>query len=216
MPGEHYWPSNDRFGSETEEAWLAQATCVSRAMAKASYTTHCSPTPRFTHPRRDCGPHQSRTRNDLNKPQRTQPNSNENVEESTKPTIVLPLITVWLQVRVLPGPPKINSLGRFHFAPSEAPHQKRLSSLLLDVLQQSTNYRCASDLATMSPLDRRFGGFIAKKAKHRDDYVSQVSACSIAVFAPVSGPNSVEEGVLQRTALLWVLPGRKRNAAVYG
>jgi hypothetical protein len=82
-------------------------------MAKASYTTHCSPTPRFTHPRRDCGPHQFRTRNDLNKPQRTQPNSNENVEESTKPTIVLPLITVWLQVRVLPGPPKINHLAGF-------------------------------------------------------------------------------------------------------
>jgi hypothetical protein len=49
------------------------------------------------------GPHQLRTRNDLTKTQRTQSNPNWNAAISTKLTIVLPLITVWLQVRVLPG-----------------------------------------------------------------------------------------------------------------
>jgi predicted dienelactone hydrolase len=29
----------------------------------------------------------------------------ENARKSTKPIVVLPLITVWLQIRVLPGPP---------------------------------------------------------------------------------------------------------------
>jgi hypothetical protein len=51
------------------------------------------------------GPHQFRTRNNLIGTQRTQSNSNENPAKSTKPIDILPLITVWLQVRVLPGPP---------------------------------------------------------------------------------------------------------------
>jgi hypothetical protein len=49
--------------------------------------------------------HQFRTRNDLIKTQRTRSNSNENAAKSTKLIHILPLITVWLQVRVLPGPP---------------------------------------------------------------------------------------------------------------
>ena len=49
-------------------------------------------------------PHQFRTRNDLTKTKRTRSNSRESIGKSTKLTI-LPLITVWPQVRVLPGPP---------------------------------------------------------------------------------------------------------------
>jgi hypothetical protein len=46
-------------------------------------------------------PHQFRTRDDPNKPDRLQSVSNENSTNSTKPTIILPLITVWLQVRAI-------------------------------------------------------------------------------------------------------------------
>jgi hypothetical protein len=34
-----------------------------------------------------------------------QPNGYENSVKSTKLTDILPLITIWLQARVLPGPP---------------------------------------------------------------------------------------------------------------
>jgi hypothetical protein len=51
------------------------------------------------------GPHQFRTRNELNKTQRTRSITDENAGKSTITTVILPLITVRLQVRVLPGPP---------------------------------------------------------------------------------------------------------------
>src|SRR5438445_8066028 len=51
------------------------------------------------------GPHQFRTRNDLSKMQRTRSKSNETAAKSTKLSFIPSLITVWLQVRVLPGPP---------------------------------------------------------------------------------------------------------------
>jgi hypothetical protein len=44
--------------------------------------------------------------------QRTLSKSNKTAAKSTNPTIIPPLITVWLQVRVLPGPPKINGFCR--------------------------------------------------------------------------------------------------------
>jgi hypothetical protein len=47
--------------------------------------------------------HQFRTRNGLIESQQTRSIRNENAAKSTKPTIIPPLITVWLQVRVLPG-----------------------------------------------------------------------------------------------------------------
>jgi hypothetical protein len=50
-------------------------------------------------------PHQFRTRNGPNKPQQTRSKTNESTAKSTNPIDILPLITVWLQVRVLPGPP---------------------------------------------------------------------------------------------------------------
>jgi hypothetical protein len=55
--------------------------------------------------RRHRGPHQFRTRNNLNKPEQTRSKPNKNAGKSTKLIDILPLITVWLQVRVLPGPP---------------------------------------------------------------------------------------------------------------
>jgi len=48
-------------------------------------------------------PHQFRTRNDLNKPQRTRSKSNENRTKSTKLIDILPLITVSLQLQDLPA-----------------------------------------------------------------------------------------------------------------
>jgi hypothetical protein len=49
------------------------------------------------------GPHQFHTRNDISGTQRTRSISDENTTKSTKPAFILPLITVWLQVRVLPA-----------------------------------------------------------------------------------------------------------------
>jgi hypothetical protein len=50
-------------------------------------------------------PHQFRTRNNLIRTQRTRSKSNKYAAKSTELIDILPLITVWLQVRVLPGPP---------------------------------------------------------------------------------------------------------------
>src|SRR6266851_8369780 len=55
-------------------------------------------------------PHQFRTRNDLNKAQQTRSTSTETEATSTELSPVLPLITVWLQVRVLPGPSPVAEL----------------------------------------------------------------------------------------------------------
>jgi hypothetical protein len=54
------------------------------------------------------GPHQFRTRNNLNEPQQTRSKRNKNAAKSTNLIDILSLITVWLQVRVLPGPPVIS------------------------------------------------------------------------------------------------------------
>jgi len=51
-------------------------------------------------------PLQFRTRNGLTETRRTQTNPTGNPVKSTKAIDSLPLITVWLQVRVLPGPPR--------------------------------------------------------------------------------------------------------------
>src|SRR5262245_18105227 len=75
-------------------------------------------------------PHQFRTRNDFNKAQRTRSKPNENTAKSTKLSDAPPLITVWLQVRVLPGPPVNQWLSCFHFTACWPPHQKCLASLL--------------------------------------------------------------------------------------
>jgi hypothetical protein len=50
-------------------------------------------------------PHQFRTRKNANKTRQLPSELKENYTKSTKPTNIPPLITVWLQVRVLPGPP---------------------------------------------------------------------------------------------------------------
>jgi hypothetical protein len=47
--------------------------------------------------------HQFRTRNDLANMQRAPSNANEPEAKSTNLIDILPLITVWLQVRVMPG-----------------------------------------------------------------------------------------------------------------
>jgi len=59
------------------------------------------------------GPLQFRTRNDLTEAQRTRSNRGENALKSTKLIDILPLITVWLQVRVLPGPPAFARFASF-------------------------------------------------------------------------------------------------------
>jgi hypothetical protein len=52
------------------------------------------------------GPHQFRTRINLIEAQRMRTESNKSTVKSTKLIAILSLITVWLQVRVLPGPPR--------------------------------------------------------------------------------------------------------------
>src|SRR5580704_10314175 len=51
-------------------------------------------------------PHQFRTRNGVDETQRTQTKSNKRTVKSTKLIDIPSLITVWLEVRVLPGPPR--------------------------------------------------------------------------------------------------------------
>jgi hypothetical protein len=71
-------------------------------------------------------PHQFRTRNNPNKPKRTRPKSNENQVKSTKLIDILPLITVWLQVRVLPGPPAFARFASYGQAsPSQLKYRKQ-------------------------------------------------------------------------------------------
>ena len=55
-------------------------------------------------------PHQFRTTNDLTETQQTQSRADENGVKSTKLIDSLPLITVWLQARVLPVPRLLRSL----------------------------------------------------------------------------------------------------------
>src|SRR6202011_2030378 len=73
--------------------------------------------------------HQFRTRNDHIKAQRTRTRPNENAAKSTNLIDMLPLITVWLQVRVLPGPPKPNSRMRTNAVPRVSPAPKRRTAL---------------------------------------------------------------------------------------
>ena len=52
---------------------------------------------------------------------------------------ILPLITVWLQVQVLPCPPEINGLVVLLRCTSESPHQKRLASSFTAMVQYAAN-----------------------------------------------------------------------------
>jgi hypothetical protein len=89
-----------------------------------------------------------RIRNDRSTMQRTQSNSNEKTAQSTNPIDILPLITTWEQVRV-PGAKSITY--RIFILPAVgSPHQKRLASLLVAILQQSANYRSTLALAIVS------------------------------------------------------------------
>jgi hypothetical protein len=59
-----------------------------------------------------------RTRNNLIEPQQSRTKSNKNKAQSTKPIDILPLITVWLQVRVLPAHHRWNVHHKFRCTPS--------------------------------------------------------------------------------------------------
>src|SRR6266702_1316589 len=96
-------------------------------------------------------PHQFRTRNDLIKKQRMRSNADETAVKSTKLIDILPLITVWLQVRVTPGPPAFareaseaaapKPIGRRRaIRPSygSASHHKEISGLLIAVSDHRT------------------------------------------------------------------------------
>jgi hypothetical protein len=61
-------------------------------------------------------PHQFRTRNDRIKAERRRSIQDENAGKSTNLTFSPPLVTVWLQVRVLPGPPVNQTLVDFQLA----------------------------------------------------------------------------------------------------
>src|SRR3569832_1201873 len=61
---------------------------------------------------RNPGAHQFRSRNNLNETKGTRTSVDENSSKSTMLTVNPSLITVWLQVRVLPGPPVHQQLER--------------------------------------------------------------------------------------------------------
>jgi len=66
------------------------------------------------------GPHQFRTRNELIEQQQTRSNLDESAGKSTKLIDIPSLITVWLQVRALPGPPLFQWVIDSRF---RSPHQ---------------------------------------------------------------------------------------------
>ena len=77
-------------------------------------------------------PHQFRTRNDVAETRQTRSNSNEVAAKSANPTIILALITVWLQVRVLPSPPNKSVPYQilFQVTPLETPYLRQTLSRL--------------------------------------------------------------------------------------
>jgi hypothetical protein len=80
-------------------------TLLGSAYRSSLRCLRCRPTPPSDLSRagQNIPPHQFRTRNDRIKAQRRRAIQNENAGKSTNLTVILPLITVWLQVRVLPG-----------------------------------------------------------------------------------------------------------------
>jgi hypothetical protein len=109
----------------------------------------------------------NRTRNDLDKAQGTQSKANENSVKSTKLTDVPPLITVWLQVRVLPSPPANQWLSCLSFRGLLATAPEMPASLLPVALQHSASYSSGFHPTTISPRNRRFGGIFAMECKQR-------------------------------------------------
>jgi hypothetical protein len=92
---------------ENSSSWFAIVRPESnrrRSLESNSNARRRSPTVRTA----NLQPHQFRTRNDLTETQQTQSRADENGAKSTKLIDSLPLITVRLQVRILPGPP-VNS-----------------------------------------------------------------------------------------------------------
>jgi hypothetical protein len=130
---------------------------------RSSLSLPCRPTPLCDLSRagQNILPHQFRTRNDRIKAQRRRAIQNENAGKSTNLTIILPLITVWLQVRVLPGPPdkSVPYQILFQVTPLETPCLRRTPSRLC-----RTQTSAALPVRPGLPLfDRRFGGLLATK-----------------------------------------------------
>src|SRR5258707_2493975 len=63
-------------------------------------------------------PHQFRTRNDRSETQQTRSNASNLQEDQRQQFLPPPLITVWLEVRVLPGPPVSSIRGTAVTAPA--------------------------------------------------------------------------------------------------
>ena len=90
-------------------------------------------------------PHQFRTGNDSTERRQTRSNSNENAAKSTKLIDLPPLITVWLQVRVLPGPSRI-SVSCFVFVAVGAPTAP-------ETAPDTCTFRSCASSRTANPLD---------------------------------------------------------------
>ena len=114
------------------------------------------------------GPHQFRTRNELNKGQQTRTKTNKIQGKSTNLIDILSLITVWLQVRLLPGPPT-KSVGYqqlFRRSGITAPETFRLARLLVYSGGSQTSPRRSIRQQSLL-FNRRFGGFIARIGQPR-------------------------------------------------
>jgi len=110
-----------------------------------------------------CGPHQFRTRNDRTETQRTRSISNENAAKSTNLVDIPSLITVWLQVRVLPGPPRNQLLIRPSLLRSSGYRTRNASPRCSPYFSspQTTDQRLIWPWSF--PIDRSYDGFIARK-----------------------------------------------------
>jgi len=104
-PGTGWLTRGTRHHREGVRSRMPSETLLGSACRSSLRCLPCRPTPLadLSRARQNILPHQFRTRNDRIKAKRRRAIQNENAGKSTNLTVILPLITVWLQVWVLPA-----------------------------------------------------------------------------------------------------------------
>ncbi len=148
--------------AESKSAAAKLATSGSRANAICGET-------------RPYEPHPFRTRNDLIKSQRTRSYPNENAARSTKPISMLPLITVWLQVRVLPGPPAFAREARKAAAPKPAGRRRAVRASYGSASHPAFAREASYSRQSILLRALRFAGFAAPSVPGRNGNFNRCS-----------------------------------------
>ncbi len=165
-------------------------------------------------------PHQFRTRNDRAKMQRTRSNPNNGTARSTKLNHIPPLITVWLQVRVLPGPPAFARFASFGSASQRHTSKAKRVRLPRRSPKGEGGYlnpagyawRSRAENERRSVGSRRFAGSKAHESNERpvlvvtaaidpprvSDHTTRASLCSTSKGPPNVRQHSLEHGWIGR------------------